>query len=74
MVAVLRKGYGGFVYRRELRGTRAASKGGRRKCIYTMQRRKTLMDANIIYVTHIPKKEMKQALWDVDAVDPVAPT
>ena len=29
MVAVLREAFGGFVYRRELRGTREASNGGR---------------------------------------------
>ena len=31
MVAVLRKAYGGFVHRRELRATREASNGGRVK-------------------------------------------
>ena len=31
MVAVLREAYGGFVHRRELRGTREASNGGRVK-------------------------------------------
>ena len=29
---------------------------------------------NVIYATHIPKREWKRALWDVYAMEPVTPS